>query len=32
MSYDSTVDARNHIEKIQKVFNDLIIPELKKKI
>lgn len=31
MAYDSTVDAKNHIEKIQKVFNDLIIPELKKR-
>lgn len=29
--YDSTIDTKKHIEIIQKVFNDVIIPELEKR-
>ena len=31
MAYDSTVDAKKHIAAIQRLFNNVIIPELEKR-
>ena len=31
MAYDSTVDAKKHITAIQRLFNNVIIPELEKR-
>ena len=32
MSYDSTIDAKKHIKKVQDTFNKVFLPELKKRM